>query len=179
MGPEKKVNSVADYQNTWLQEGKSEWHHQVGDFWGPIMANLRAGGGWLTIKDEIFNTGSEHRFYSKEVAHEESWRRRPHNEQGEDDDPAQVLFETVLATYRGEEFPDLRRDQLVNGARIQAQIEGAHLAEERNRKMKSSKTVNLTRFWIWTPRRNRLRFELMLTIGMQSSQICGTTFQDV
>jgi hypothetical protein len=32
MGPEKFVNTMADLQNTWSQEGKSEWHHQVGDF---------------------------------------------------------------------------------------------------------------------------------------------------
>jgi hypothetical protein len=34
MGIEKQVNTIADLQNTWEQEGKAQWHHQVGDFWG-------------------------------------------------------------------------------------------------------------------------------------------------
>jgi hypothetical protein len=58
MGIEKQVNTIGDLQNTWMQDGKSQWHGQVGDSWGPILANLQAGGGWLSIGDEIFNTGA-------------------------------------------------------------------------------------------------------------------------
>jgi hypothetical protein len=91
MGPEKQLNTIGDLQNTWLQEGRAEWHSQVGDFWGPILANLHARGGWLSISEEIFNTGTEHMFYPKEISENDAWRRRPHSEQREDDDPAQVV----------------------------------------------------------------------------------------
>jgi hypothetical protein len=101
MGIEKQVNSIADLQNTLDQEGKAQWHHQVGDFWGPIMANLHeAGGGWLTI-EEIFDTGFEHRFFPKPVLEDSSWKRASHFEQRDDDDPALVLCDEVQKVYRG------------------------------------------------------------------------------
>jgi hypothetical protein len=132
MGIEKQVNSIGDLQNTWLQDGKSQWHGQVGDFWGPIMANLHARGGWPSISDEIFNTGAEHRFYPKAVAENDSWRRRPHSEPREDDDPAQSLFDRVNAAHQGEDFPDLIIEQLIDRNKIQAQIDRHRLAEARN-----------------------------------------------
>jgi hypothetical protein len=120
MGSEKQVNSIGDLQNTCLQDGKSQWHGQVGDFWGPIMANLHARGGWLSISDEIFNTGAEHRFYPKAVADIDSWRRRPHSEPREDDDLAQSLFDRVNAAYQSGDFPDLIIEQLIDRNKIQA-----------------------------------------------------------
>jgi hypothetical protein len=74
MGIEKQLNTIADLQNTWMQDGTSQWHGQVGDFWGPIMANLHAGGGWLSISEEIFNIWAEHGFHPKEISENDAWR---------------------------------------------------------------------------------------------------------
>jgi hypothetical protein len=84
------------------------------------MANLYARGGWLSISDEIFNTGAEHRFIPKAVAEIDSWRRRPHSEIPEDDDPAQSLFDRVNEAYRGGDFPDVIIEQLIDRNKIQA-----------------------------------------------------------
>jgi hypothetical protein len=132
MGIEKQLNAIGDLQNTWLKEGRAEWHGQVGDFWGPILSNLQSGGGWLSISEEIFNTGAEHRFYPKEISENDSWRRCPHSEQREDDDPAQVLFDQVGATYRGRDFADFAISQLVDVHKIHARAERHRLPEERN-----------------------------------------------
>jgi hypothetical protein len=43
MGPEKILNTYADLTKTWEHPGKSEWHDQVGDSWGPILLNLKNG----------------------------------------------------------------------------------------------------------------------------------------
>jgi hypothetical protein len=131
MGIEKQINTIAGLQNTWDQEGKAQWHHQVGDFWGPIMTNLHAGGTWLTI-EEIFKTGSEHRFYPKEVSEEGSWKRISHFEPREDDDTAIVLYNHVSMTYSGRDFGDFSVHQLLDLSKIQERVERQHLAEELN-----------------------------------------------
>jgi hypothetical protein len=131
MGPEKQLNTIADLANTWDQEGRAEWHHQVGDFWGPILKNLQEGGGWLTI-DEIFATGSDHRFVLKRPAEEESWKRHKHFEVRDDDDPAYILCEEVHKAYSGGTFGDSPLHQLYNVHKVEELIERCRAAEERN-----------------------------------------------
>jgi hypothetical protein len=99
MGVEKKLNSHQDMEHSWEQPGKAEWHHQVGDFWAPIFANLKNGGGWLAI-DEIFDTGNEHRFVLKSPIIEDPWRRAKHFEDEEIDDPAATLFRDAAQVYQ-------------------------------------------------------------------------------
>jgi hypothetical protein len=132
MGIEKQVNTIGDLQNTWLQDGKSQWHGQVRDFWGPILANLHTGGGWLSISEEIFNTGAEHRFYPKEVLEENSWKRYKHLESRGDDEPALVLMKQVSRAYQGGDFGDFTVHQLFDVNKIQELIERQRLAEERD-----------------------------------------------
>jgi hypothetical protein len=131
MGIEKQVNTIGDLHNTWDQEGKAQWHHQVGDFWGPIMMNLHDARGWLTI-EEIFSTGAEHRFYPKEVLEEASWKGITHLEPRSDDDPAISLYDQVHAAYNGGVFGDLTIRHLLDLNKIQESMERQHLAEERN-----------------------------------------------
>jgi hypothetical protein len=95
------------------------------------MANLHAGGGWLTI-EEMFKTGSEHRFYPKEVLEEESRKRVSHFEPREDDDPAIVLYNQVNMAYSGRDFGDFSVHQLLDRSKIQERVERQHLAEELN-----------------------------------------------
>jgi hypothetical protein len=122
MGPEKQLNTVADLANTWDQEGRAEWHHQVGDFWGPILKNLHDGGSWLTI-EEIFATGADHRFIPKKPAEEQSWKRVRHYEIRGDDDPAYTLCEQVQRAYGGGDFGDLTLHQLYDVHKVQELIE--------------------------------------------------------
>jgi hypothetical protein len=131
MGPEKQLNTMADLANTWDQEGRAEWHHQVGDFWGPIFKNQQDGGGWLTI-EEIHTTGSEHRFIPKKPAEEEPWKRHRHYELRSDDDPAFVLCEEVCKACSGGDFDNLSLHQLYNVHMVEELIERHRLAQERN-----------------------------------------------
>jgi hypothetical protein len=116
-GKEKHLNSHADLVNSWEN---NEWHMQIGDFWGPIFANLRENGGWLTLQ-EIFDTGFEHRFVPKPPTETESWARFVEVEEEEDNEPALMLFREVKRVYQdGQPAIDLPRDQLFDFRRIQA-----------------------------------------------------------
>jgi hypothetical protein len=130
MGREKDLNTFADLANTWEQDGVREWHHQTGDFWGPILKNLHEGGGWLHI-NEIFDTGEEHRFSLKPVIEEESWKRIRHNEDEMQDDPAMLLFREVARVYQlAEAGVSLELNQLFDVHRIRERLEREMRAQE-------------------------------------------------
>jgi hypothetical protein len=123
MGREKHLNTFADLANTWEQDGLLEWHHQTGDFWGPIFKNFHEDGGWLHI-EEIFDTGEEHRFSFKPVTEEESWKRIRHNEVEMEEDPAMLLFREVARVYqRAEPGVQAELNQLFDVHRIGERIE--------------------------------------------------------
>jgi hypothetical protein len=130
MGKEKQFNTFADLANTWEQEGIREWHHQTGDFWGPIFKNLRDGGGWLHI-DEIFDTGEDHRFSLKPATEEESWKRIRHSEVEIEEDPALLLFREVARVYqRAEPGVQVELNQLFDVHRIRERLEREIRARE-------------------------------------------------
>jgi hypothetical protein len=93
---EKHLNTFADLDNSLKHNA---WHDYVGDFWGPILENLRTGGGWLTL-EEIFDTGFQHRFVPKDPAERESWERQVDVHNHSDDDPAITLYKEIGRTYR-------------------------------------------------------------------------------
>jgi hypothetical protein len=93
---EKHLNTHADLVNSWANR---DWHQYTGDFWGPIFANLKEGGGWLTL-EEIFDTGYEHRFVPKSLTEEESWERQIDVQDQQNDDPAIMLYKEGARVYR-------------------------------------------------------------------------------
>jgi hypothetical protein len=61
---EKIATAYRALAETWTSPELRMWHSKLGDFWGPIVMNLRVNSRWLTT-GEALNTGDRHGYVPK------------------------------------------------------------------------------------------------------------------